>query len=169
MRFVIFYILFLHTLLNAQSVNEVFNGAANDYINSQNESALEKIEDGLIMFPENKKLQELKRKIEEEKDQDSKQGNQGNQEKAEQPSEDEQTPNDSGEQDGRNEGEKGSGSSDKNPLESRGEERNKNNADLQSERYNDILKSLKGQEQDTQRRLMMGKSKARIGRQDKDW
>ena len=171
------FILLIFNSISAQSVDEFFVASANHYINSQNQEALDKVNKGLSQFPENQKLSELKRKIEEQQNQEQQQGE--NEKGQDQNEETEQNPDDndnqqeSGQQDGRNQGEQGTGSSDENPLENEGEENSQNNQNqgerLQQQRYDNILKALETQEQNTQRRLMMGKSKAKSGRNQKDW
>lgn len=178
MKYLIIFIAFLISGLGlAQEANEYFVASANHYINSQNEQALSTVKEGLSKFPEDKKLQELKKRIEDQKNNDEKEGDNKDGKKQEddsqQKAEENPSQNESGQQDGRNKGEKGSGSSDEKPLEQEGEEETNRNPDngkrLEQQRYDNILKALENQEQNTQRRLMMGKSKAKLRRNQKDW
>ena len=163
--------------LSAQSAADYFNDSAFSYINSQNDDALTKVDEGLKKYPSDKKLQELKKKIQEQKDYDSQKGD--NQDKSSQDQNSKQDPEEndspqkSGQQDGRNEGQEGSGSSNEDPLNAEGKENAQNNRDqgqrLQQQRYDQILKAIENQEQSTQRRLMMGKTKSQLGRKQKDW
>lgn len=160
----------------AQSAEDYFVGSANQYVNSKSKEALQIIEDGLQKYPDNPKLKALKQKIEEEKEQnqgdsnsDSDQSDKGSQQ------EEDKTQNQqkSDQEDGRNKGEQGAGNSDeqaRNQQEKNPDEGNPNNGqELQQQRYDQILKALKNQEQNTQRRLMMGDNKAQLGRKQKDW
>lgn len=160
----------------AQSADEYFNSSAYAYVQSNNRDAMEKVVEGLRKYPTNKKLQELKRKIEEQQDSEQ-QSNKDEQQQQDQNSTQNPDDNDSqqqsGQQDGRNQGNEGTGSSDQDPLNAQGEENAQNNRDqgqrLQQQRFDNVLKAIENQEQDTKRRLMMGKSKSNFGRKQNDW
>lgn len=160
-----------------QNVADYFVPSANHYLQNQNKEALEVVKEGLEKLPNNKKLLELKKKIEEQQEKnkeqgDTKEGDQPDQD-AEKSADKSDTEQESAQNDGRNKGEQGTGSSDKDPLEAEGEEPSDNVQDqgerLQKQRYDNILKALENQEQETQRRLMMGDSKSKLGRKQKDW
>lgn len=177
MRYVLIFIAFMiASFAFAQDAKEYFVASANHYINSQNEEALSVIKEGIAKFPDDKKLQELKKRIEEQNNSDSKKGDAKEGEESEEDNqenpEENQSETESGQEDGRNKGQEGTGSSDEKPQNQQGEEETNANPDngkkLEKQRYNNILKALENQEQRTQRRLMMGESKTR-GRNQKDW
>jgi alpha-galactosidase/6-phospho-beta-glucosidase family protein len=68
--------------LNAQTAGEYFIGGANLYINGQNDQAKIYVEEGLRKYPDDKKLQALKNKIDEEQKQENQNKNE-NQEQEE--------------------------------------------------------------------------------------
>ena len=162
---------------SAQQVEDYFVSSANFYLQDNTELALKTVGKGLDKFPNDPKLMELKKKIEEQQDSDKQKGKdkegEEEQENSKQNPEDNDGQQESGQEDGRNRGEEGTGSSDENPLNARGEEESENLRDqgerLQKQRYDNILKALENQEQETQRRLMLGKSKSKLGRKQKDW
>lgn len=174
---IIFLFFIVSGMLAAQSASEYFNNSAYAYVQSKNEDALKTVNEGLDKFPGDKKLTELKKKIEEQQENDQQQSENGENKEQDQNSnqnpEDNDSQQQSGQQDGRNEGEQGTGNSDEDPLNADGKENAQNNRDqgqrLQQQRYDNILEALKNQEQNTQRRLMMGKSKSKFGRKQKDW
>ncbi|MDO5656074.1 MAG: hypothetical protein Q4G27_08045 [Flavobacteriaceae bacterium] len=177
MRGLVFFLFVnLFSVINAQSADDYFNSSAYEYLQNNHQTALEFINKGIDEYPGNKKLQELKKRIEEEQEQNQQgEGNKQNtpndgQDQKQDPSQNNQN---AGQQDGRNEGEQGSGSSDQDPLNATGSEESNHNRDqgarLKQHRYDNILKALEQQEQNTQRRLMMGKSKSKLGRKQKDW
>ena len=176
-NFIIFLMFFATNSVCAQQVGDYFVPSANHYLQDETKEALATVNEGLSKFPNDKKLQELKKKIEEQQQDDQKKGEQkkgeDQKENSDQSPEDSESQQKSGQQDGRNKGEDGSGSSDETPLNKEGKEDSQNSKDqgerLQKQRYDNILKALENQEQDTQRRLMMGKSKSKFGRKQKDW
>ncbi|MXV37182.1 hypothetical protein GO491_00615 [Flavobacteriaceae bacterium Ap0902] len=179
MKKILFFIAFFYFLIAgySQSADDYFIDSANEYVNSKSDEALRIIGEGLEKYPDNPKLQALKQKIEEEKDQDNDKGEADRDgeesEEGKQESEENQSQQQSNQEDGRNRGEDGAGSSDQQPRTQEGsndkEGNPKNGTDLQQQRYNQILESLKKQEQNTQRRLMMGENKSQLGRKQKDW
>lgn len=162
--------------INAQSANDYFVGSANMYVNSKSQEALKVIEEGLETYPENPKLLALKQKIEEEQAQgkgDSDEDGENSEDGSQQNPDENQNQQKSDQQDGRNQGEKGAGSSDD---QSRNQDQQgtrdgspNQGEDLQRQRYDKILKALQKQEQNTQRRLIMGDNKSQLGRKQKDW
>lgn len=175
--FVSYLLLCLTSFGLAQNSEEYFVASANSYLQNQTGEALEFIEQGLEEFPDDKKLQELKKKIEEQEQNESEQGenNQGEErdEDGEENPEDNDSMQKSGDPDGRNQGESGTGSSDEDPMNAPGNEDSDNVQDqgkrLLNQRYENILKALQNQEQEIQRRLLMGEAKRRMGRKQKDW
>ena len=78
---------FLFTILfavsvQAQDANNFFHRGANSYINSQLNQAIQIVDEGLFQFPNDAKLNALKQKLEEEKENQQQQqcnaGRQGN-------------------------------------------------------------------------------------------
>ena len=178
MKPVIFFLfLSFSSFLLAQSADQYFNASAYAYVQNDNDYALTAVNEGLGKYPSNKKLQELKKKIEEQKENEQQQRQQGENQEQDQNSEknpdESNSEQQSGQQDGRNEGQEGTGSSDEDPLNAEGKENAQNNRNqgerLQQQRYDNILKALENQEQNTKRRLMMGQSKSKFGRKQKDW
>ncbi|MDG4950472.1 hypothetical protein NLM59_06020 [Weeksellaceae bacterium KMM 9724] len=174
---IILLMIFSSMAVYGQNVDDFFVPSANYYLQDKTEDALDKVNQGLEAHPNNKKLLELKKKIEEQKERDKERGknNEGKEQddNAKQNPEENNSQQDSPQDDGRNRGEDGTGSSQEDPMNADGEEPSENIKDqgerLQKERYDNILKALENQEQDTQRRLMMGNSKSKLGRKQKDW
>lgn len=175
--FISYILLFLTALSFAQNAEDYFVASANSYLQNQNNEALDFIDQGLTEYPNDEKLQALKKKIEEQQQSESEEGenNQGeeNDDSAEENPEDNDSMQQSGDPDGRNQGERGTGSSDEDPLNAPGNEDSDNVQDqgkrLLNQRYENILKALQNQEQEIQRRLLMGEAKSRLGRKQKDW
>lgn len=160
----------------AQTADDLFAQSAYAYINSQNDQALELVNDAIKKYPTNLKLHALKEKIEEQKDNQGGEGEQSQtqpqQDDSDQESEEQDDQNQRGQQDGRDEGEQGAGSSDQDTREQQGDQsdsQNPENTSLESSRYDRMLEALSKQEQNTQRRLLMGESRQRMGRNQKDW
>lgn len=170
-----YILLFSVSFAFSQNAEDYFVTSANSYLQNQTQKALDLVEQGLEEFPEDRKLQELKKKIEEQQEGEGEGGenNQGNDEQAKDNPEETDSPQESGDPDGRNQGEQGTGSSDENPLDAIGDEDSENVEDqgkrFRNQRHENLLKALKNQEQDIQRRLLMGEAKSRAGRKQKDW
>ncbi len=64
---VVFAILSAVPLLRAQSADDYFHTAANEFINARIAPALQAVDDGLRIDPDNPRLNALKEKLEEEK------------------------------------------------------------------------------------------------------
>jgi len=64
----IFFILVSFSVKGQNSAESYFNEAAKMYVVNNNEAALEIVNNGLSKYPSDKKLKELKKKLEEKKD-----------------------------------------------------------------------------------------------------
>lgn len=173
--YTILIILGLQTIY-AQSADDYFAQSAYAYINSQTDQALERVNQGISQYPNNQKLQALKQKIEEQKDNEAGQDQQSQQQPSEDDSQQQSDPQDSqnqqGQQDGQDRGEQGAGSSDQETRENEGQQSEadkQENTSQESSRYDRMLEALSKQEQNTQKRLLMGESRQRLGRNQKDW
>lgn len=174
MKSIISLIIFIFCVAGyGQSANDYFVQSANQYVNSQLDKALNIVDEGLSKFPNNVKLEALKKKIEEQKKQKS-EGNNKNNKNSEQGNQNKQDENSQSpkQDEGENNGDLGTGNSDKKPENNDSHNENMgnpNNGNNEHKNYDYILKALKKQEQKTQRRLMTGANKANLGRKQKDW
>lgn len=82
MKLIFILLLFINTIVLAQSSADYFNRAANEYIYKNEQIALNTIDTGLSHYPEDKNLNNLKEKIEKDKkeQEQQKQQDQQNQE-----------------------------------------------------------------------------------------
>lgn len=156
----IFTFMFFSVLLWGQSKEDYFIESANLFLNNKNTEALDRVEEGLYKFPNDKKLEALKKKLEEqkegkqnkEKDQNEKSEKNKNKENKE-----------SNENKKKQEQNKASG------KEKEKTEEPQTNSDLREEMYNSILKSLEKEEKKTKKRLMRQMGKREYTQKEKDW
>ncbi|MCK0199903.1 hypothetical protein [Ornithobacterium rhinotracheale] len=152
----------------AQTSEEYFVSSANLFLQNKNSEALSRVTEGLEKFPDSKKLQALKQKLEQQQKDDKEQ--QENPDKDQQQKKD-NPEKDKGDQKGENNGEQGKGQNDQMPQAPEQEEKPNGSPQdfLEKERQANRLKVLQEQEKMTKRRMMMGESRAKAGRKSKDW
>lgn len=153
---IIFISLFLSALAFGQSRDDFFIESGNLYLKNKYSEALELVNEGLYNFPNDKKLEALKKKLEEEEKKNNKKNNQENRSNSQKNNQKEQ--NDSQTKEQNNE-----------TPENDGEDARRFNEDLQREMYNNILKSLEKEEKRTRRRMMREMGQVKSVRKEKDW
>lgn len=169
-----FLLIIISINTKAQTAKEYFVGAANLYINSKNSESLKKVDEGLVKYPKDEKLRKLKDKLKQKQQDDKREGEQENGNKSaqnnKQKGEEKDTPSNAGKENGEDNGKKGTGESNLTPEEKKGREGAQESArNLEKSRYDNILKALEKQEQNTQRQLMMGRTQLKAGSKEKDW
>lgn len=154
--------------VRAQTGQEYFVSSANLFLQNKNSEALSRVTEGLSKFPNNKKLQALKQKLEQQQKDDKEQQENSNKQQQQQKDD---TEKDKGDPEGKNNGEQGNGQNKLMPESSQQDEKKQGSPYdfLEKERQANRLNALKDEEKFTKRRMMMGEGRAKAGRRAKDW
>ncbi|MBV7440232.1 hypothetical protein KRX57_02250 [Weeksellaceae bacterium TAE3-ERU29] len=152
----IFTLICFSGFLWGQSRDDYFIESANLFLNNKNTEALDKVEEGLYKFPKDKKLEALKKKLEEQKESEKNKKEQNN--KTNKNKQDERNNENNKKQE-----QKASG------KEKNQTEEPQTNIDFRKEMYNSILESLEKEEKRTKKRLMRQMGKREYTPKEKDW
>ncbi|CAM1339111.1 hypothetical protein [Tenacibaculum aestuarii] len=169
------------TLMQAQSsATNFFNAGAQLYTYGKTQSAKDIVNDGLQAFPNDRKLNALKKKIEEEeeknknkdqkdqqnkdqKDNKNKQNDQNNDQKGD----DKDKKNDN--QDQKNDDQNNQQKPNQDQKDKQNQQPKPQQGNMTPEQMKQLLESLNNEENKTQKKINAQKSKGRKVKQEKDW